>query len=137
MMREYKFRGKDFNGIWVYGGISFQHGRASIYSEELPFDNAYEVDPETVGQFIRHPDMDGVEVYKGDILEDQCTGQRFVVEWLENESGFTLKHVGSNAYDNTVDWLDEGAECLLLKAIGTIQDNPELLEVREGGDKHE
>lgn len=76
-MREIKFRGKRKDtGAWVYGDL--QHVQKICTTEEVE-KNAkrsmpvvrianYDVDEETIGQFTGMYDMNGREVFEGDLL---------------------------------------------------------------------
>jgi hypothetical protein len=102
-MREYKFRGKRMdNGELVFGFGAFiweDDGvkRAEIYSTY----GIFEVDPESVGQYIGLPDRNDKEIYENAtvlITGTQELGggltfewnEKAIVKWSDEECGFYL-----------------------------------------------
>lgn len=116
MAREIKFRGKSIRSKkWLFGGIG--DGDNDIIKSGL----AIPVDPETVGEFTGFKDIDGNEIFEGDIIQrEEKPKQAYKIEMID---GVWCGVVG---YDyQSLNWL------LLyhsMKVIGNIHDNPELLE---------
>ena len=82
-MRTIKFRGKSaLNGKWLFGYLSW-------YQEEDSgrFINGKLVDSGTVGQFIGLYDIEGKEIYEGDIVEDN-RGNKTLISYVEEFSAF-------------------------------------------------
>lgn len=106
-MRTIKFRGKTDTGEWAYGLI-----------------------PETFGQFTGLFDINGKEIYEGDIISfadgyatesGYCEGWGCVGEvfWDKEEAAFCVTgRYSCESYEAL-------ADC---KVIGNIYDTPELLE---------
>ena len=140
-MREILFRGKCVDayaaGEWAYGFYTNEE-----YNEvyETPCsevkdhyienqDDTMRVDPETIGQYTGLKDKNGKRIFEGDILQTGTIKGNVV--WSEKRSEYCLL------------WKDYGKRCDVLKSpnlasfmigrdievIGTIHDNPELLEV--------
>jgi hypothetical protein len=138
-----EFRGKRVNnGEWVYGNLITMNNKSS-YGKDGVFSNKWimevvdclevdsfksgcevwtentciQVHPESVGQWTELKDQNGVDIYKGDIVE---------IEWDDGE-----------ITTDTIIWCDWGyctsnfsdmPDCAQVKVIGNITDNPELLE---------
>jgi len=158
MMREILFRGKSLmTGKWITGGY-FKHinrmphpmgdcikpkdiDHLIIQSRFADWGmprgvEGYEVDPETVGQWIGLNDIEGTKIFEGDILEiryddvlhDHLKHYRSV-KWF-GELGYPVFDFS----DSTK--LDRGHQMIwsqvvekaYYRVVGNIYDNPELLE---------
>ena len=124
-MRDLKFRGRRFDGTWVYGYYVQRGQEAFIFDEH---GNEHLVKRETVGQYTGLKDKNGVEIYEDDILQtfNDVTGKkmanRLVVEYEE------LENCGCCTYDSGIGFnfnLNSPSTC---EVIGNIYENPELLE---------
>lgn len=121
MNREILFRGKDIRGDWHIGLLA--HIRNGWFiSNKVGISTAYEVRPETVGQFTGLTDKNGVKIFEGDIIKGKGKNV-FAVEYSQNIAGFITKGFGvlccpcMNA--GTMEFYE---------VIGNIHENPELLE---------
>lgn len=128
MNREIKFRGYMYKS-WDYGSyikIIENNKRFDIIFHE---DDSYVyVDSESIGQFTGLKDINGIEIYEGEILynndrKEHCIVKfdiekaMFIVEYLESKDKFPLWESISN----------------LNYSVGNIYENPELL--KSGGEK--
>lgn len=126
-MREIRFRGKRIdNGEWVYGYYNYHHERHGIITQEHESYNP-QVFPESVGQFTGLKDVDNKEIYEGDIIKVQ---NPYNNEWSSNgaEVVFSTEFVGGWVILNNKQNLNLGTRQKLLKIIGNINENPELLK---------
>lgn len=165
-MREIKFRAKQVDtGEWLYGdllqpnyerflknkdiGNFLDEYKISILEKDF-IRNDYVIDPETIGQYAGTVDIDGKEIYEGDIVQDMYmyksqlefvkqgreteeqaenyrkSGEIGVVEFCKDgrlvSSEFDDKFfVGSGYKADNVD-------LTCCKIIGNIYENPELLK---------
>jgi len=132
-MREIKFRGKATREEygreceWVYGFYRNPPpcAFASISEWSDHGWNSVRVDPSTVGQYTGLKDVDGTEVYEGDLIEaPHDNGELCPVVFERGGFGFIIR------YDQTFlsfDGLLDG-QIKRIKAVGNIHDNPELME---------
>lgn len=90
----------------------------------------YMVDPETVGQFTGMYDKNGVSIYEGDIVQYQpeyepASLRSFVVYFADKYNYPAFDLAEHNYEANGLQCAHEEGGC---EVIGTIYDNPELLE---------
>lgn len=101
MKREILFRGKDKATIkWVYGDYTHNEGLNTHYISRNVNNTsrkAWEVDPDTVGQYAEFKDKNGKKIFDGDIVH------------LKGD-GFDGKEVGVDYY--RVVTFHDGAICL-------------------------
>jgi len=146
-MREVLFRGKRLDtGGWVYGYYCKHIKRqvCPVGDELKPEDiahliindgfadwnmprslQAYDVDPETVGQYTGMTDETKSKIFEGDLYRSD-SGYIFEVVYLESEAcfvGVPVKEPESWVFLEDV---------LDMRKVGNKWDNPELLEVQDG-----
>lgn len=135
-MREILFRGKRVdNGEWVFGSYAFEPRRKGAFGQtisDLDQERHYivskknyeywEVVPETVGDYTGLTDKNGKRIFEGDIMSGRGNTYKVIFDEgvfrIENSNYTTGLYVAIH-----MEKIDE--------VIGTIYDNPELLEVKE------
>ena len=125
-MREILFRGKRLdNGEWIQGDLVqfLPHGIVRIVTQEPPYKDA-EVDSDTVGQSTGMTDMNGNEIFEGDIVKTSHGGSTYYakIEWDDGSFWVTNHDIQMPSYISEV-------SKTYLEVIGNIYDNPNLLEV--------
>ena len=138
-MRQIKFRGKSLrDGEWFYGNLFDRDTKGNTHITTLER-GCLVIDPETVGQFTGLTDEFNREVYEGDIIMLDGSpemGARVVVFYEESFNIATRKEYyylqqGAHPYLNDyahMDCLNTWSNSGLVRVVGNIYDNPELLE---------
>lgn len=111
-----------FDGNGVYRAVLIEE---SFYDRRI-----VEADEIVIEQYTGLKDKNGTGIYHGDICSfTSKTGKHIgVVEWLDNLAGFGLRMVKNN-FRYTFSELDTmGVNLDTLKVIGSIHENPELME---------
>ncbi|GIO36901.1 phage protein [Paenibacillus antibioticophila] len=140
-MRKYRGKRKD-NGEWVYGWYhELDHGdhrgKAFIMPSHASALYSYEVDPETVGQYIGvHDDEGETEIFEGDNIRMMHEGEVITGNVQYCSGGFIL---ASDDFEDGFAWISDLTEndgryfwIPNSEVIGNRWSNPKLLgEVRE------
>lgn len=121
-MREIKFRAKRIDtGEWLYGDLihSKDKTRSGILDTEAELYDECEVNPETVGQYTGLKDIEGKEIWEGDIVRYDGSDKTIIgkVVWCTCFFEIDAKN-GAESYSLTP----------FCRVIGNIHDNPALLE---------
>lgn len=129
-MRIIRFRGKSVNSPlkWVYGNLE-------AYPEEGMYKiESQDVQEGTIGQFTGFEDINGNNIYEGDVLRNAFSSKPFgIVKWHERGGYFfidcsVLPIEWNNSYSPLGEMIDvkiDGSP-VNLEIIGNIYDNPNL-----------
>lgn len=149
-MREIKFRGKIKDDLsWWYGSLVYFPDSQSYHiipcgacKNGEVICNFVEVQKDTIGQFTGIRDIDGTEIYEGDILcygnpDSEWEFDRFPFEIAHDNPPYIVKWYVEGfplicTANNGVEGFDYTDEATLVnnnfKVIGNIHDNPELIK---------
>ncbi len=123
-MREIIFRGKrKDNGQWIYGSLQ--------QLDEVCFIRGCEVNPETVGQFVRF-DRNGNRIFEADLLSTDLSRPYLIVVYRNGAFMYQCHDSGKDYYDFME---PSDAEVVTQtkyhEVIGNIWEHPHLLEGRD------
>ena len=141
MNREILFRGKRLdNGEWFFGSLLVEgslliggDGREIVVPKKGVvgcFVDMYPIDPKTVGQYTGLKDKNGVRIFEGDFTRHHRYEDIAYLVWHEQHICFAGKSLDENGGER---YYYQKRNEPYLEVIGNIHDNPELLEVKEGG----
>lgn len=132
-MRKTKYRGWDAKANkWQIGDFASdnrEYDRTCNQTYILPFweklNNPIRVVPESVGEWIGKKDIEGRDIFEGDITKDS-NGDRYLVYYDEDFACFMFKNVNLVlTTESFSDLMDREADDLVI--IGTAYENSELL----------
>lgn len=124
-MREILFRGKRVDdGQWVYGYF-YKIDMGKVMISTCIKREAYEVQPETVGQFTGVDDCTGRKIFEGDLVKgfDSYTGE--IYQYVTGLVKFCNGSFGDE-WNNCFEPFSINDDEIIV--IGNIHDNPELMK---------
>lgn len=125
-----KDTGQFIEGFYIFDG--FDHYIVKFYTDEnaegtlYPVQEAFEVIPETVGQYTGHTDMKRKKIFEGDII------QRYKTEFnpprkYKKPYVVHIKDEFPRTVEEYYSAFEHFTESVGYEVIGNIHDNPELL----------
>lgn len=125
-MKEIEYRAKVLNTKkWIYRQPF--HIRGTWYMYNSLWDMV-PIDHKTIGQYTGSRDMIGSKIYEYDVLNIKGSKRRYVVQWNDEESAFTVAYKYANNEPGEMVISDFRALFKVYEIIGNKFDNPELLE---------
>lgn len=128
-MREILFRGKRYNGKWIYDSEIYIRDGDGIWLSDDDL-NVVRVQEDTVGQYTGMKDKNGEKIFEGDIVKYSTTCEIFTVAWHGSFAEFVISELQkpNKATRGSKNMYLVNRYC---EVIGNKFDNPELLEGEE------
>ena len=139
-MREIKFRAQAIaSNKWLYGDL--RHHKDDVCIFEQGGNKGEQVKPETIGQYTGVKDMNGKEIYEGDIISaaaSRYTDGRetdylgpVLCDSIDLTGAFWIKLFSrEEGFDYFIPALFYNLNMERVEVIGNIHDNPELLSTK-------
>ena len=128
MKREILFRGKDkATKKWVYGDYTHNEGLKTHYISRNVNNTsrkAWEVDPDTIGQYTGLKDKDGNKIFEGDIV---IIAEKLKTKVVYYDGAFRMQSEFSPTPTDTTDMGYMMRE-FSVRVIGNVHDDPELIK---------
>src|SRR5574343_587496 len=126
-MREIKFRGLNKQGVWIYGWLLKDvFNGCYCYGIKEDHQQPEWVKYESIGQFTGLKDVNGIDIYDGDICRFHKPSFLYknpaCVIFFEGCFYFKTNDYDGYSYQNMVSFFDE------IEVIGNIHQNPELMK---------
>lgn len=149
-MRDIKFRGKRFdNGAFENGSLvrirCYCHDEQVFIADKMT-GYLIPVDPDTVGQFTGLHDMNGKDIYEGDVVRLAICPPTYngknpnpyedlrYVAWEQQKRAYVYRkikeHPGKHSRNIRDVWMGHG-KVSTVEVIGNIHDQPELMKGAE------
>jgi len=131
MNREILFRGQSVGDLapWIYGYYHFDKSLNAHYICDRDSLYRYEVRGETIGQYAEWKDINGIEIFEGDVVHVYYgvgkvifSAGCFMIEWIDDKEAnmelLSMQHYKTGHIRED------------LVVTGNIFSNPELLQVK-------
>lgn len=114
--------GSPVDSNWVYGGIfpNNDGGDFAIIYQQEPEIHKFPVYADTIGQYTGLTDMNGTEIFEGDILCYEGGSDYAVVKYRGDRAAFFVEN------EDREEYLGEAWDTDVI-VVGNIHDNPELI----------